>query len=132
MKIKRPDSKNALSLIVESEREMKFTLTIALNEDSTSTIVRNIYECFRMLGEAVLINKGFESKDHVESINALLKINVVTIRPINVIDNLRRLRHNINYYGYHPTIAETKDAIDIANSCFNPLLSYIKKTIQNT
>ena len=127
MRIKRPDSKNALSLVEEAEREMKFILTIKLNEDSSSTIVRNIYESFRMLGNALLAIKGLESKDHKDSINAILTLNINTKRPLNTLDNLRRLRHNINYYGYHPTIAETKDVIDIANSCFRPVLEAVKR-----
>lgn len=130
MRIKRPDHKDALSIILESERQMDFTLSLPITENSSFTIVRNIYECFRMLGDALLVSQGIEATDHLESINALLKLNVDTARPISAIDNLRRLRHNINYYGYHPSIAETNDAIDIANSCFWLLLDYMKKKIK--
>lgn len=129
MRIRIPDHKNALSVIIESERQMKFTLNLPVNEESSFTIVRNIYECFRMLGDALLILRGIETSDHVEPINALLKMNVDTTRPISTIDNLRRLRHKINYYGYHPTIAETKDAIEIARSCFDPLMEVVKKKV---
>ena len=66
-------------------------------EESGSTIIRNIYESFRMLGNALLISKGIESQDYITQINELLKTKVSTSRPINLIDNLRRLRHNINY-----------------------------------
>ncbi|MBI4454089.1 hypothetical protein HY636_05590 [Candidatus Woesearchaeota archaeon] len=130
MRIKRPDNKDALSIILESKRQMDFTLSLPVNEGSSFTIVRNIYECFRMLGDALLVSQGTEATDHLEPINALLKLNVDTPRPISTIDNLRRLRHNINYYGYHPSIAETNDAIDIANSCFWLLLDSIKKKIE--
>ena len=129
MRIKKPDHKNALSLILQSEREMKFTLTLNVNENSSSTIVRNIYECFRMIGDAILISQGLEITNHINSINALLKIKVNTDRPLIVIETLRRLRHNINYYGYHPTLAETNDAISIAKSCYRPILGYIKTHI---
>jgi len=67
--------------------------------------------------------------DHVGSINALLKINIDSERPLNSIDILRNLRHNINYYGYHPTKEEALDAIDIATSCFYQLLTYIKNRV---
>lgn len=130
MRVRRPDHKNALSIIYESEREMEFTLTLDVNEDSAFTIIRNIYECFRMLGDALLVNKGIETTDHLEPMNALLKLNVNTMRPISTINNLRRLRHNINYYGYHPTIAETNDAIEIAKSCFKQLVEAVKKEIE--
>lgn len=132
MRIKRPDHKDALSIILESKRQIDFTLSLPVNDGSSFTIVRNIYECFRMLGDALLVSQGIEATDHLEPINALVKLNVDTPRPISTIDNLRRLRHNINYYGYHPSIAETNDAINIADSCFNLLLKAVEERINYT
>ena len=97
MRVKRPDAKNAFSIVAASEREMAFTLTLQPNETSGSTIVRNIYESFRMLGDALLVARGIESSDHILPIQELLRMQVKTDRPIQLIDNLRRLRHNVNY-----------------------------------
>jgi len=129
MNIKRPDKKNALSIINAAEKELKFTLKLPIADDSTFNIIRNIYECFRMLGDASLISKGIVSQDHIEQIKELETIKAQTGRPIKVIDNLRRIRHNINYYGYVPSKVEAEDAISIANSCFYPLLEKIKKEL---
>ncbi|MBR9678472.1 MAG: hypothetical protein GOU97_04250 [Nanoarchaeota archaeon] len=126
---KRPDKKNALSIIKAAKKDMEFTLSMRVTEDSGSTIVRNVYECFRMLGDALLVAKGVKSEDHVAPIKELLKLRVVTTRPIFVIDNLRRLRHNINYYGYGPKLIEVRDVISIAESCFEPLLNAVIKKI---
>jgi len=131
MRYKRPDRKNALSIINAAEKDMKFTLSIEPTEASGPTIVRNIYECFRMIGDAILISKGIESEDHIAPINELTKIKVKTDRPINLVDNLRRLRHNINYYGYTPKLQEVKDTISIAKSIFQPLLNCIKDKLKN-
>lgn len=122
---KRPDKKNALSIIAAARKDMKFTLTLHVTDESGTTIVRNIYESFRMLGDALLVAEGKESKYHITPINELLKVQVETTRPIHLIDNLRRMRHNINYYGYHPKIIEVKDAVSVAKSCFEPLLKAI-------
>ena len=129
-RVKHPDKKNALSIILAAEKEMKFTLKQEITEESSFNIVRNIYECFRMLGDAKLISKGIVSKDHIDQIKELEKINVETTRPIKLIDSLRKLRHNINYYGYLPNKSEAEDAISIAKSCFYQLLNAIKKDIQ--
>ena len=126
---KRPDHKNALSILLAANREMKFTLTLEVNENSGTTIVRNIYECFRMLGDAILTAKGLEGDSHIESIRELSKLKVNTTRPINLVDSLRQLRHNINYYGYRPTIAEINDALSIARSLFKPLSEEVLKII---
>lgn len=129
MRYKRPDKKNALSIIGAAERDMKFTLSMKTTEDSGSTIVRNIYECFRMLGDALLLSEGIESEDHIAPIRELTKLKVETERPINLVDNLRRLWHNINYYGYKPKLDEVKDVISIAETTFQPLLKTVKKKL---
>ena len=130
IRYKVPDKKNALSIIESSKRDMDFTLTLKLTEEAGATIVRNIYECFRMLGDALLVAKGIKSQDHIEPIKELLKLRVNTSRPIYLIDNLRKLRHSINYYGYSPKIIEVEDAISLAKSCFEPLLEAAKKEIE--
>ena len=130
MRYKRPDAKNALSILEAAKRDMQFTLSLRHTEASGATIVRNIYESFRMLGDALLIAKGIESEDHMQPIQELLKINVPTKRPINLIDNLRRLRHNINYYGYAPNFAEVEDVLSLAKSCFEPLYEEITKKLK--
>ena len=130
MRYKRPDKKNALSIIEASERDMKFTLSMKPTEESGATIIRNIYECFRMLGDALLVSKGIKSEDHIMPVRELMKIKVKTKRPINLIDNLRRLRHNVNYYGYKPKVDEVKDVISIADELFNPLINEVKKRLK--
>ena len=108
---------------------MSFTLSLKPSETSGTTIVRNIYECFRMLGDALLVANGIKSQDHIAPINELLKLKVKTSRPIYLIDNLRKLRHNINYYGYSPKLVEVEDVISLAQSCFEPLLEAALKEI---
>lgn len=128
MRIKRPDHKEAESLLDAAEREMEFTLTLPLSEASVTTIIRNIYESFRMLGDALLLLQGEESDDHVQPIRELMKLEVVTKRPLQVLDHLRLLRHNINYYGYRPSGEEAQDAISIAKDCFAVILKEIRGT----
>ena len=129
VRIKHPDKKNALSIINAAERELSFTLKLPVTEESAFNIIRNIYESFRMLGDARLVSKGLVSLDHVEQIKELETIQVKTERPIKLIDTLRKICHNINYYGYIPSKAEAEDAISIAKACFYQLLEFIKKEL---
>ena len=115
-RIKHRDNKNALSIVNAAEREMQFTLKQTATEESAFNIIRNIYECFRMLGDALLVSKGIVSQDHVEQIKELEKIPVETIRPVKLI-------------GYIPTKAEAKDAVSIAHACFYLLLKEIKRKL---
>ena len=61
LRYKRPDHKNALSIIEAAKRDLNFTLSIKFSDESGATIVRNIYESFRMLGDALLVAKGIKS-----------------------------------------------------------------------
>jgi len=129
-RLKHGDKKNALSIVNAAEREMQFTLKQSVTEESAFNIIRNIYESFRMLGDARLVLKGIVSMEHTEQIKELENIPVKTQRPIKLVDTLRKLRHNINYYGYIPNKAEAEDAVSIAHACFYPLLKEIKKELE--
>lgn len=131
IRYKRPDNKDALSLLESARREMKYTLTIPLTEESGATIIRNIYECFRMLGDSLLVKQGIESQYHIMPINELMKIKISILRPINLIDNLRRLRHNVNYYGYKPKLEEVRDFLDFAKKCFVSISKEVGRIINN-
>ncbi len=130
MRIKRPDYKDAESLLEAARRDIKYTLSLNVTLDSTPTIIRNVYESFRMLGDALLISRGIESSDHVQPIQEILKLNLNTKRPLQVIDNLRRLRHNINYYGYSPTVEEAEDVLSIARSCFEEVYRSVMEFVK--
>lgn len=131
IRIKRVDKKNSLSLVIAAEKEIEFAFSLKINEKSASTIIRNIYESFRMLGDALSILRGIEFTDHYNSIKELIKLPVNTKRPIQIVDSLRLLRHNINYYGYRPSILEAKDVIEIAKACFEPLKKEIISQIDS-
>jgi hypothetical protein len=130
MRYKRPDKKNAMSILEASQRDMKFTDTLEVSENSGPTIVRNIYESFRMLGDSLLAAQGIEAEDHITPIKELMKLKITTDRPINLIDNLRRLRHNINYYGYKPALDEVKEVKAIAKSLYEPIKNEVLRKIK--
>ncbi|MBI5002392.1 hypothetical protein HZC31_03340 [Candidatus Woesearchaeota archaeon] len=127
-----PDKFKAQSMVTAAETEIKFTKTIEPTKESASTIVRNVYESFRMLGDALLLIHGKEASGqdhHVEMINELFTLKVDTKRPVQVILNLKNLRHKVNYQGYIPSIEEAKDAMSIIDACFQPVLNKIKEEI---
>lgn len=129
IRYKRPDNKNALSLIEAARKDMEFTLSMEISENSGPTIVRNIHECFRKLGDALLIAQGIGSEDHVAPLKELMKVKADTTRPISLLDNLRRMRININYYGYKPNLDEVKEAVSIAKNVFEPLLKAVSEKV---
>ncbi len=128
-----PDKFKAQSMIVAAEMEIKFTRTINPAQESASTIVRNIYEAFRMLGDALLLIHGKEASGlnhHEEMINELFTLKVDTKRPMQILLNLKNLRNRVNYQGYIPTLEEVKDARSIVESCFDPIIKKIKEEVK--
>jgi hypothetical protein len=131
MRIKQPDKKSALSLLSASEKQMKYTLTMPSTNESAFAIIRNIYECFQMIGKAILLAEGKVSEDHIESLKAIENLGVKTNRPIQAIDNLRKIRHGINYYGYAPSKIEADDAISLAKDIFDDLLKTARNKVNS-
>ncbi len=129
MRYKRPDNKNAHSILESAKKTMDYTLTLKVNELSGVTITRNVYECFRMLGDAILVHKGISSDDHLLPIKEVTQLTITSSRPIAIVENLRILRHNINYYGYNPSLAEVHDSISIAKECFYKAYEKVKEVI---
>ena len=80
---------------------------------------------YRSFSRAVLCDPFIHSTN-----TELQSIPVKTDRPVKLIDSLRKIRHNINYYGYIPSIAEAEDAISITKACYYQLLESIKKEIR--
>jgi len=131
-RIKHSDKKSADSIVEASIKQMDYTLKLESNDESAFNVIRNVYECFRMLGDALLVSKGLTSSDHIEQINAIENLNLQTNRPIRLIDNLRRMRHNINYYGFSPKKNDSDDAISFSKSCFNQVVKAIKEEIRKS
>jgi len=128
MRKRTADKAKAQSLISASEKEMEYLESLSPTKEAASTIIRGIYENFRRIGEALLIAKGLEG-DHEETIKELTLLPVKTERPIQVLDNLRRLRHDINYQGYQPSQADLDDIISIKKTCWRPVLQEAKQRI---
>ncbi len=126
MRRKRPDIKNADSLLEASKNTLRFTMKLEVSEESADTIIRNVHEAFRMLGEALLLKQGGVAVDHTQPIEALIRTNVQTERPLSVLTTIRKTRHSINYYGYRPTVAEARDAVSVAEACFDKLAEHVK------
>ena len=124
------DKNKALSLIESAKKDLEFTFKLEISDESANTIIRNIYECFRMLGESLLIKRGIVTSDHIMMIDEIIKLNIETSRPLSVLDNLRRIRHNINYYAYRANKEEAKNFIDLAKSDFDKVFMKVKDIIK--
>lgn len=106
-----------------------YKTNLKIDDLSASTIIRNIYESFRMLGDDLLVGKKISFNDHMAPLSEISKLNVKTKGPLGAIENLRTLRCSINYYGYSPSISDLVDVIDFTKKCFNNVYKRVKEEI---
>lgn len=130
MREKIPDKQEALNMIESSKKDLEFTLSLNATEASANTIIRNVYECFRMLGEALLIKKGLIVSDHIAMINELTELKLETPTSLNNLNNLRKIRHNINYYSYRASSEEAQIILDFARKNFPLVFKEVKRIIE--
>ncbi len=127
-----PNKFKAESMLKSAEIEMNYIKNLNPVKEAGATIISRIYEDFRMLGDALLLIRGKEAigpDHHTEMINELFTLNVKTERPIRILNNLKKIRNNINYQGYIPLDEDVKEVISIAETCFEPLLKEVKKEV---
>lgn len=124
-----PDIIKARSIVDAAQRDMAFVMTLPLTVEAGPTIIRGIYENFRSLGDAILVANGVETADHIEMIKELLSLPVKAPRPLGTLESLRRLRHDINYRGYSPTMLEIEDARSVSLSLFQSVLNEVRRKL---
>ena len=128
-----PDKVKARSMLTAAVTDMRFVEKLPVTSESTLSIIRGVYEDFRMLGDALLTAGGSEAEGidhHFEMINALMKLQTKAPRPLLVLHELRKLRHKINYQGYIPTEDEAKYALSIKEALWLPVLEEVKKSVE--
>lgn len=129
MREKNADLVKARSLVDASIQEIDYIEKLSLTEESAATIVSRIYECFRRLGQALLIAEGLDGDDHETSINALLNLHIKSARPIQILSTLREKRHNINYRGFIPSLADLEEVISMKKALWKPIVDAVKQKL---
>jgi len=81
------DIKLAESLVKRSRENADYILKLRLNNEGTSIIFRNMYDCLRELIDAILILEGYKSYSHQASIIFLKKFKEFSEEDINKLDN---------------------------------------------
>ena len=97
------------------------------DEKNAKYIVENIYDILRELIEAKLALNGFKSYSHEATILFLKKFPEFKESEIRFMDNLRRIRNGIKYYGKDIEINETRKVIDFSRFILPKLKSLVKK-----
>jgi len=121
--------KTPFKLITTAKDDFNYTLNLNLTKNSTNTIVRNLYESFRMLGEALLLNKDIKTLDHIKQIDELIRLNMMDA-DLELLFDLQELRHNINHKGHKATINQAKDVLNFSRFYFEPVFIEVEERLK--
>ena len=100
----------ASSLLGSSVQAIDTARVIPLSNNSSKTILRELYEGLREYCEAIGYMNGYKFLDH-ESIGFFLRDILKEQSLFKKFDRYRKLRNGINYYGDYIEIETVKEAI---------------------
>lgn len=121
-----PNKIRASSFFKSSVQAIETAKTIKLNEISSKTILREVYEGLREYCEAIGYLNGYKFQDH-ESIGFFLRDILREESLFKKFDRYRRLRNGINYYGEDVDIETVKEAVIEIQKMIRELEKYHKK-----
>jgi hypothetical protein len=105
-----PNKMRASSLFSSSLQAVETAKIIQLNQNTSKSILRELYEGLREYCEAIGFLEGYKFLDH-ESITYFLR-DILKEEPISKkFDRYRKLRNGINYYGDDINIETVKEAV---------------------
>ncbi len=134
IRLRTPDKAKAKSMVFAAELDMDFISGLPVTIKSAQSIIRGIYENFRILGDALLTAQGFKTSGidhHTQMIDALIRLDIKTARPLVLLKELKKMRHQINYNGYVPTENDAKYVVELKATFWADVLSEVKKQIEN-
>ncbi len=99
VKMQSVDENLANALKKESLERIHFVRRLIKNLENPKYIVENIYDLLRELIEAKLAADGFKSYSHEATIIYLRKFKDFTDAEIKFLDELRKIRNGLKYYG---------------------------------
>ncbi|MBU1252708.1 MAG: hypothetical protein KJ905_04060 [Nanoarchaeota archaeon] len=106
----KPDSQRAQSLEKSSQQALQTAKSIPLNENSSKTVFRELYESLRQFCESLGYSKGYKFNNH-ESITSFLDEVLKEKDNSLKFDRYRKIRNGINYYGDTIDISTVKEAL---------------------
>ena len=129
IKIRSTDKEKIKSLIASSKSNSEVTLSIKLNEKSSTVIFREIYESIRQLGDAAWWLQGYEPLDHDISLEILKEAQIKNNLELNFLDRFRKIRNDANYRGFKVTEHQAREIIAFWNKSGLEIFELIKQKI---
>ena len=122
------DTERIKSILKSAETNATVTLKIPLSDDSASIIYRELYECIRQLGDAMLWTNGYEPLSHEVSMDAIRELDIKNKILLNHLTRFKSIRNDINYRGFRASQTQAKEIMDFWKKCGSEILEKIKNS----
>lgn len=117
----------ARALIKSSKKGYNYIKKTEINEESAEHIISDVYDVIRELIESKLNLDGYKSYSHEATILYLKKFKEFSESEIIFLDNLRKIRNGIKYYGKE---ANKESAVQVIRF-LDSIISKLKKLVEN-
>lgn len=131
VKVKRKDSQEAQALLKMAEKREAYISSIQPREEFTSFIVEDYYEIIKELLTALLSADGYKSYSHECLITFLEKFYPFTKDQLTLIDQLRKIRNDINYRGVSVDYSYLERNEDIIRQIIKELKALIRQKLES-
>lgn len=116
----------AEALAKSSEKSLKNIQRTKIDELNAESTVSDIYDIMRELIEAKLSLQGYKSYSHEATILFLKKFKEFNEHEIVFLNNLRKMRNGIKYYGKEANMEDAITTLNFAKS----ILPKLKKLLE--
>lgn len=120
------DLRLARLLLNDSLDRLRFVKGLKLDDENARYIVENTYDVIRCLIEAKFALEGFKSYSHEATILFLKRFPEFKDSEIRFLDELRKIRHGIKYYGKNVELDQAKKVLDFSDSILPKLKNLLK------
>jgi len=112
--VREPRKALAKALIDSGFDRLDHTKKQGLTASNARYIVEDSYESLKELAEAKLALQGYKSYSHEAAIIFLKRFEIITPYELRIMDELRKKRNGIKYYGKSASIDDAKMSLEFA------------------
>lgn len=130
----RKQEKNEIlskSLMKSVEKSLKNIYRVKVDDLNAESVISEVYDIIRKFIDSILSLEGYKSYSHEASILFLRKFSIFAESEIIFLDNLRKIRNGIKYYGKEADIDSSLRSISFMNSII-PKLNKILRDLNKS
>jgi hypothetical protein len=116
---KQEVDKNLNRVLIESALDRKLFLEKEIK--TPKYVIENVYDTLRELIEARLALEGYKSYSHQATILFLKKFKQFNEFEISFLENLRKFRHGLKYYGKLASVSDSLKVLKFFKDIFSKL-----------